>query len=182
MGWLDKNTNNHTQLSVGTDSIAIPKLVPAAMTDAGCERELNEDRYAVVESPSGIAWIVCDGMGGTGGGDLAAQLAIDAIRRDLENFGARPVELALRSAIYEANRIIVLRRQNPAFSQMGTTIVAAMFQGPEVLLSHLGDSRAYLVRGRASQQLTIDHTYVQDLVIKVRLLPRRHSTIPKLTY
>lgn len=138
--------------------------IPAAITDTGCERELNEDRYAVIESPSGLAWLVCDGMGGQTGGELAAQLAIDAIRRDLENLPARPPEIALRSAILEANRIIVLRRQNQAFARMGTTIVAALFNGIEVAIGHVGDSRAYLVRDGAIQPLTTDHTYVQQLV------------------
>jgi len=141
-------------------------LVPAAMTDAGCERELNEDRYAVIESPSGLAWLVCDGMGGVAGGELAAQLALDAIRRDLENLPARIPDEAVRGAILEANRVIVLRRQNQAFAQMGTTVVAALFSAPEVVIGHAGDSRAYLVRDGAIQQLTTDHTYVQGLVEK----------------
>lgn len=141
-------------------------LVPAAITDTGCERDLNEDRYAVVESASGLAWLVCDGMGGVTGGELAAQLAIDGIKRDLEGLPQRPPAAALRSAILEANRIIVLRRQNQAFAQMGTTIVGALFSGIEVALGHVGDSRAYLVRGGQIEQLTVDHTYVQELVDK----------------
>jgi len=138
--------------------------LPAAITDTGCERDLNEDRYAVVECDSGVVWIVCDGMGGQSGGELAAQLAIDAIRRDLQNMPRRSPESALKSSILEANRIIVLRRQNQAFANMGTTIVSAIFYGPEVALAHVGDSRAYLVRDGAIQQLTTDHTYVQSLV------------------
>lgn len=157
LGQSDKTARE--ELGDGED-----RSVPAAITDTGCERELNEDRYAVVESPSGLAWIVCDGMGGATGGELAAQLAIDAIRRDLENLPPRPGGEALRDAILEANRIIVLRRQNQAFAQMGTTIVAAMFDGPELSVAHVGDSRAYLVREGAIQQLTTDHTFVQDLV------------------
>jgi len=140
--------------------------IPAAITDTGCERDLNEDRYAVIESPSGLAWLVCDGMGGVSGGELAAQLAIDGIRRDLENLPPRPPLAALKSAVLEANRIIVLRRQNPAFAQMGTTIAAALFAGPELVVGHVGDSRVYLVRGGQIQQLTVDHTYVQELVDK----------------
>ena len=152
----------------GTTSGGDP-LVPAAITDTGCERELNEDRYAVIECSSGLAWIVCDGMGGAMGGELAAQLAIDAIRRDLENLPSRPVDVSIKSAILEANRVIVLRRQNPAFSGMGTTVVGIMFNGPEVSIAHAGDSRAYLIRDRAIQQLTKDHTYVQDLVDKGKI-------------
>jgi PPM family protein phosphatase len=138
--------------------------IPAAITDIGCEREINEDRYAVIDSPAGRVWIVCDGMGGSLGGELAAQLAIDAIRRALESRSFSSGEEALCFSIEEANRTIVLRRQNPAFSGMGTTIVAALIKGGQIVICHAGDSRAYLVRGGEIQQLTIDHTYVQDLV------------------
>jgi protein phosphatase len=153
--------------------------VPAAITDTGCERELNEDRYAVIESQSGLAWLVCDGMGGATGGELAAQLAIDAIRRDLENLPPRAPEVALRGAILEANRIIVLRRQNQAFSQMGTTIVSALFSGSELVVGHVGDSRIYLIRDGAIQQLTTDHTYVQELVDKGQIKPEEALSHPQ---
>lgn len=153
--------------------------VPAAITDTGCERQLNEDRYAVIESQSGLAWLVCDGMGGATGGELAAQLAIDAIRRDLENLPARSPEVALKGAIFEANRIIVLRRQNRAFAGMGTTIVSVIFNGPEVVVASVGDSRAYLIRDGAIQQLTTDHTYVQELVDKGTIKPEDALSHPQ---
>ena len=153
--------------------------IPAAITDTGCERELNEDRYAVIEAPSGIAWLVCDGMGGQTGGELAAQLAIDAIRRDLEKYQPRPADVALKSALFEANRVIVLRRQNQAFASMGTTVVAAMFDSAEVVIGHIGDSRAYLVRDGAIQQLTIDHTYVQQLVDRGDIRPEEALAHPQ---
>lgn len=169
-----KGTHNHDE-----DSGRADLFVPAAITDTGCERDLNEDRYAVVECESGIAWLVCDGMGGSTGGELAAQLAIDAIRRDLENLPARPPDVALRSAILEANRVIVLRRQNQAFAQMGTTIVAALFSGADVVVGHVGDSRAYLVRDGAIQSLTTDHTYVQELVDKGHIRPEDALSHPQ---
>ena len=71
--------------------------IPAAITDIGCEREINEDRYAVIDSPAGRAWIVCDGMGGCLGGELAAQLAIDAVRRSLDSQDLKaPMKLCAR--------------------------------------------------------------------------------------
>lgn len=155
------------------------EIVPAAITDTGCERDLNEDRYAVIDNPSGTCWIVCDGMGGASGGELAAQLVIDAMRRDLEGAPQRPAAEALRSALIESNRIIVLRRQNPAFSAMGTTIVSAFFSGAEVVIGSAGDSRAYLVRNGVIQQLTTDHTYVQDLVNKGQIRPDEALTHPQ---
>jgi protein phosphatase len=139
-------------------------LVPAAITDTGCERELNEDRYAVIEAINGVAWVVCDGMGGAKGGELAAQLVIDAIRNELENQSELPPSVAVQRALFEANRVICVRRQNPAFSEMGTTVVLTLFAEREVVVGHVGDSRAYLVRDAAVQQLTKDHTFVQDLV------------------
>jgi serine/threonine protein phosphatase PrpC len=158
------NQGRHT-VENGTDSTSDSEIVPAAISDTGCERELNEDRYAVVDCSSGVAWVVCDGMGGNTGGELAAQLAIDAMRRELTNqLEYRPPEIALKACIFEANRVIVLRRQNPAFAGMGTTVVAAMIAEHEVCVGHVGDSRAYLIRGDAIQQLTTDHTYVQELV------------------
>ena len=152
------------QTEAARDLTREERLVPAAITDTGCERELNEDRYAVVECSSGLAWIVCDGMGGAKGGELAAQLAIDAIRTELESLPKTPVGIAAQRCLVAANRVICLRRQNPAFSEMGTTAVVVLFDGVEVAIAHAGDSRAYLVRDTAIQQLTKDHTYVQDLV------------------
>lgn len=153
--------------------------IPAAITDIGCEREINEDRYAVIDSSTGRAWVVCDGMGGTVGGELAAQLAIDAIRRALETSDYNAPGEAIQVAIEEANRIIVLRRQNPAFSGMGTTVVAAMVHNDEVVLAHAGDSRAYLIRDGVVQQLTVDHTYVQDLVDRGAITPEEAMSHPQ---
>jgi serine/threonine protein phosphatase PrpC len=154
-------------------------LQAAAVSDTGCERDLNEDRYAVIEGSAGVTWVVCDGMGGVSGGELAAQLAIDAMRRSLENAEGKTAEVALRAAIYEANRVIVLRRQNPEFSSMGTTIVAAIFDGSEVVIAHAGDSRAYLVRDHGIQSLTTDHTFVQELVDKGQISPEEALDHPQ---
>jgi PPM family protein phosphatase len=154
-------------------------LIPAALTDSGCEREFNEDRYAVIDSPSGLAWFVCDGMGGVTGGELAAQLAIDTIRRDLEGKPLRSAGEALESAVIEANRVIILRRQNELFSGMGTTLVGALFQGSEVVLSHVGDSRAYVVKGGEIEQLTVDHTYVQELIYSGKIKSEEALTHPQ---
>lgn len=153
--------------------------IPAAVTDIGCEREINEDRYAVADSSNGRAWIVCDGMGGEVGGELAAQLAIDAIKRALESNDFEDTSTAISSAIQEANRIIVLRRQNPAFGSMGTTVVAALIKDDELSIAHAGDSRAYVVREDSIQQLTVDHTYVQELVDRGEITAEAAMTHPQ---
>ena len=142
------------------------KNLPAAISDIGCEREINEDRYAVLETAGGRVWAVCDGMGGTVGGELAAQLAIDSMQRKLETSDSGAPSNLLKAAIEEANRIIVLRRSNPAFREMGTTVTAVFIaqNGDDVVISSIGDTRAYLLSEDSITQLTRDDTYVQDLV------------------
>ena len=161
-----------------SDSASEELNMPAALTDIGCEREINEDRYAVIESTVGKAWVVCDGMGGTVGGELAAQLAIDTIKRQLETRSFESSEQALVEAVGEANRVIMLRRQNPAFSSMGTTIVAAIVAEEHVVLVSAGDSRAYLISDGSLKQLTVDHTYVQELVDRGAVTPEEALNHP----
>lgn len=163
---LDSDGLNQFEKGLNSSSSAEQMFVPAAITDPGCDREFNEDRYAAIESASGLVWLVCDGMGGVKGGELAAQLAIDAMKRSLENSLPAKASEALRDAVQEANRVIVLRRQNQAFAQMGTTLTAAMFYDREVVISNVGDSRAYVVGHDRIQQLTDDDTFVHELVKK----------------
>ncbi len=138
-------------------------VMPAALTDIGCEREINEDRYASFRVNGTSIWVVCDGMGGAVGGELAAQLAVETIKKLVDSKSSVSAG-DIANAIQEANRIIVLRRQNPAFSGMGTTIVSAVVSREELHVLHAGDSRAYVIGPDGIKQLTLDHTYVQDLV------------------
>lgn len=147
-----------------TSSSRQKRPLPAAITDIGCERDINEDRYASVQLDDSSVWVVCDGMGGTVGGELAAQLTVETIKRGLESLEEAITVQDVADAIQEANRVIVLRRQNPAFSGMGTTIVSALVSSDELHVLHAGDSRAYFISADSIQALTSDHTYVQDLV------------------
>lgn len=141
------------------------------VSDVGCERDLNEDRFDTVRDGSAITWLVCDGMGGAAGGEFAAQLAVDAMTRSLQQSRADEPNIdVLSSAFREANRVILLRRRNPELSGMGTTAVAMRFDGTEAVIASIGDSRAYLVRDGAVQQLTVDDTYVQSLVDEGRVM------------
>ncbi len=139
-------------------------LVPAAATDIGLERSVNEDKFATLSTATGECFVVLDGMGGAEGGELAAQISVDTMRRTFLGVLEGDVAEVLKAAIEEANRTIALRRQNKRFKEMGTTVVAALFEDSSVAISHVGDSRAYLVREGVMEQLTVDHTYVQHLV------------------
>ncbi|MCX7952909.1 MAG: protein phosphatase 2C domain-containing protein [Deltaproteobacteria bacterium] len=155
-------------------------LLPAAITDTGYERDLNEDRYCVLETKLGIFWAVLDGLGGVSGGEVAAQIAMDAFLREVANCTEKddPEEVLIK-AIREANRIIILRRQNPNFAGMGTTLVAALITPNRLYIANVGDSRAYLIKDDDITQLTVDHTLVQQYVDMGKLLASEALSHPE---
>jgi protein phosphatase len=130
-------------------------------SEIGLIRKNNQDSgYA---SPHLVA--VADGMGGAAAGDLASAVAIDTIRKiDNPTTGEHMLEV-LASAIHQANdKIAELIESDFSLEGMGTTVTGAMFDGTQLGLAHIGDSRAYLLRDRHLERLTHDHTWVQSLV------------------
>jgi protein phosphatase len=153
--------------------------VPAALTDTGCERPKNEDRFLVLKANLGMGYFVFDGMGGEPGGEAAAQLSVDTVRSHFEKAsGTDPAEL-LRESLESAHDVIALRRQNPKFSSMGTTAVAALCTGNQVVIASVGDSRAYYIAGGTTRQLTSDHTFVQQLVDQGHIKPEEALMHPQ---
>ena len=131
----------------------------ASATDPGRRRRQNEDSY-VVQPP---LFAVADGMGGAQAGEVASQLAASALEAgDSEALeGTR----GLDALIQEANRRIYDRAStDPTASGMGTTMTVALVEGMTVAIGHVGDSRAYLVRGELMEQLTEDHSLVNELL------------------
>jgi len=139
-------------------------LVYAALSDVGLERSVNEDRCSTFATEAGECFLVLDGMGGAEGGEFAAQISADTIQRYLTGEHQEDIAERMRDACEEANRTIMLRRQNQRFTEMGTTVVGVLIEDSAVAVGHVGDSRAYLVQQDGIRQLTIDHTYVQQLV------------------
>jgi PPM family protein phosphatase len=146
----------------------------AARTDAGCQRQRNEDNYYV--SPDNRVFAVADGMGGAVGGAKASKLAVEAIekrwkempppasdRESIQKWLLETVTLANQSVWHEAEEDSTVRG-------MGTTVVVAV-QGDENYLeiAHVGDSRAYLLRDGKPTLLTNDHSVVQEMVRAGRL-------------
>lgn len=144
-----------------------------ALSDVGQRRAANEDRYALA-ADLGL-YLVADGMGGHTAGqvaaELAAQAAVDALRT-LVDASASLAE-KLRYAVAAANReIFSTARAKPALQGMGTTLVALLVGEERIALAHVGDSRAYLIRGRRIRQLTDDHSLVAELVRRREITPR----------
>jgi len=135
------------------------------ITDTGLVRALNEDSLCL--SPETGFFAVADGMGGHRAGEVASKMALQFIQRELDqrlSRGERPEE-ALVDSIKGANTSIYEKSvQNPDWAGMGTTITACLKLENEVLVGHVGDSRAYLLRGNGITRLTEDHSLVQEMV------------------
>jgi len=147
----------------------------AALTDAGRKRRRNEDSF-VAEPP---LFAVADGMGGAQAGEVASRLAAAAFREFHEADEFDP-EQRLEAIIQEANRRIFERaRTDTQASGMGTTVTASLVGDERLSIGHVGDSRAYRIRGGALEQLTEDHSLVADLVRSGRLSPEEAETHPQ---
>ena len=130
-------------------------------SEIGLIRKNNQDSgYA---SPHML--VVADGMGGAAAGDLASAVAIDTMRKiDGPTSGDQMLEV-LAGAVHQANdKIAELIESDFSLEGMGTTVTGAMFDGTQLGLAHIGDSRAYLLRDGRLERLTHDHTWVQSLV------------------
>jgi PPM family protein phosphatase len=146
------------------------KVSVGAATDIGQVREGNEDSFLVVAP----LYAVADGMGGHRGGEVASSLALETVQGMFER-----KEGSLADQVVEANRAVFDRSQNDrSVSGMGTTLTAALVDGSRVHLVHVGDSRAYLLRGGELAQLTEDHTLVHRMVMEGEISQEEAETHP----
>jgi PPM family protein phosphatase len=146
----------------------------ARASDTGKKRRRNEDSY-VVAPP---LFAVADGMGGAQAGEVASKLAAAALE-DTDS-GSSSGQERVVSLIQEANRRVYARANtDPATSGMGTTMTVALVEGQLVTIGHVGDSRAYLVRAGRLEQLTEDHSLVNELLKSGKLSPQEAETHPQ---
>ena len=142
----------------------------SARTDIGNKRAENQDSYRAQARTDGKAWLaVCDGMGGAAAGQLASQVATDALEdcfaEGLKNLPEGGEQALLARCIAQANRAVYAESlKDPAHRGMGTTAVCVLVRRGTVHVAHVGDSRAYLCRPGELVQLTVDHTMVQQMV------------------
>ncbi|MBM6401221.1 PP2C family protein-serine/threonine phosphatase [Phycicoccus sonneratiae] len=149
----------------------------AARSDVGMVRSNNEDSgYA---GPHLLA--MADGMGGHAGGDVASSTVVAAlVGLDGESLSGRDAGQALLDRIHAANSEIGDRvHEDPKLDGMGTTLIAMLRTGDRIVLAHIGDSRAFLVRDGEVTQVTKDHSFVQNLVDEGRITPEEATTHPQ---
>lgn len=143
-------------------------------TDVGLARQMNQDacRHEIFGSDSWTGGAVhllavADGMGGYRAGEVASQLALETVANEISRAvdTGEPLDAALEGAMAAANRRVVKRGlSDPECAGMGTTVTVAVVSGGMLHMGHIGDSRAYLVRGGHLTQITHDHSLVGELV------------------
>jgi PPM family protein phosphatase len=161
------------------------RLRVGAATDTGRVRDLNEDVY-VSRADQGL-FVVCDGMGGAPAGEVASQVAAEAIVEQLnrpangdgrsknDSRGFLPQTARLADAVRRSNAIVYRQAQHEATqAEMGTTVVGAWIQDQIVSVAHVGDSRAYLWHDDRLEPLTRDHS-LAEAEIRAGLLEREES-------
>lgn len=159
---------------MGATGKTMLKWLAAARTDAGCQRQRNEDNYYM--SLDQRVFVVADGMGGAVGGAKASQLAVDAIEKQWRDnpppqSDRQAIEKWLLEAVNLANESVWQEAEDDATVRgMGTTLVVAVQSDDNCIqIAHVGDSRAYLLRDGKAVLLTNDHSVVQEMVRAGRL-------------
>ena len=152
------------------------KLKSVLLTDTGKVREHNED--TIGSEPDIALFVLADGMGGYNAGEVASGIAVKTIINLVrESYQVQELEgtdratgymrpsIILRDAILRANKIIhQTSKTQPQCEGMGTTVVAALYYDDKIITAHVGDSRLYRLRGDRFEQLTMDHSLLQELV------------------
>lgn len=143
----------------------------AGQTDIGLVRKSNQDAYNAGSLSENAVWaVVCDGMGGANGGNIASETAIDVITKKIlegyqENMDSQAIKQLLVTALEEANEKVYERaKQDETLKGMGTTAVLCLIQENTIHLVNVGDSRAYLLTREDVNQITRDHSIVQEML------------------
>ncbi len=142
-----------------------------AQTDPGLSRENNED--AVAFDPLTRLCILADGMGGYNAGEIASSMAVAFIKSEMGRWlaqagrdaSSKEVRRAMEICVENANHSIFnAANSNPQYTGMGTTLVVGVFQRDRLMLGHVGDSRCYRLRRNEFQQITKDHSLLQEQI------------------
>jgi PPM family protein phosphatase len=163
-------------------------IIDEAATDTGMRRSNNQDSYSVVRAPNPEAWrqrghvfLVADGMGAHAVGELASKMACDLIPHNyMKARVGTPAEAIVKTFRDVSSLIHSKATANREFQGMGTTSTALLLLPEGALIAHVGDSRAYRIRGRRIDQLSFDHSLVWELVRRNHLTPEQAKiSVPK---
>ena len=139
-------------------------------TDVGLRRHENQDTFAVEHGEKLLIAVVCDGMGGAEGGQIASSLAVETFMKEIRallraDMTAGQLRELASFCVAKANTAVYQRAlQEPAYQGMGTTLVSAVAGERDAVICNIGDSRAYLIHNGERMRSTHDHSVVQTLV------------------
>lgn len=139
-------------------------------TDVGLRRHENQDTFAVEQGEKLLIAVVCDGMGGAEGGQIASSLAVEIFMKEIRallraDMTAGQLRELASFCVAKANTAVYQRAlQDPAYQGMGTTLVSAVAGERDAVICNIGDSRAYLIHDGEMTRITHDHSVVQTLV------------------
>lgn len=140
----------------------------AGVSEIGRVRESNEDRVLLLDNAGGgrALYVIADGLGGHAAGSIASELAVTTLRDEVPALLSQrvPPREALILGLRRANATIREHAHAPGRSGMATTCTAVLFGERGAIVAHIGDTRAYLIRGLEVRQLTTDHSLVGELV------------------
>ena len=158
------------------------RITSCGITDVGERRAHNEDNFLVNDELQ--LFVVCDGMGGHAGGEIASAIAVHTLEEafssidweqriksseeDAEEIAAEQLRFAVRLA---GKRVHEIAQKEPKYQGMGTTCLAAFVDRAHAYIAHVGDSRGYLIRGSRIEQLTEDHSLVNERIRAGLLTP-----------
>jgi len=160
-------------------------MLTVLRSHVGKVRQVNEDQaWSGALADGWTAAIVADGMGGHRAGDVASSLAVDSLVQSLQAWGhtasAADAATKLSGIVKQANKVVFdTASLNDRYHNMGTTVVMALIREDAALLGHIGDSRAYRLRGGQLELLTEDHTLVNELTKSGQLTPQEAAHHPR---
>jgi PPM family protein phosphatase len=131
------------------------------LSDVGCVRTNNEDYYRI--APDLGLYLLADGMGGANAGEKASELAVETVESVFRESGQRNSQVLLKAVEAANNQVRELARIDPKLEGMGTTLVAALDTGEELLVASVGDSRLYLLDGESFRAITQDQSWVNEV-------------------
>ena len=134
------------------------------VTDIGAKRETNQDNFIVVYGENFIYYVVCDGMGGTDGGEIASQMTVSYIDSELKGKKISDIE-DVKKVVYEANeRVFEYGMEHKEVQGLGTTITSLLVMPKSSWTLNVGDSRVYKIFGDTISQITEDDTVLNELI------------------
>lgn len=153
-------------------------MIIQSYSHIGEVRDKNED--SILADPALNLAVVADGIGGHEAGEVASAIAVSLLSEQIrENSGAFSTDI-LKEAFFQANHAIyTLAKEDDSKHNMGTTMTAAWFNNEQILLVHVGDTRAYLISGDTITQLTDDHSVAGELVKKGNITPEQAGSHPQ---